>query len=123
GWESMHIRRVEVGRAARGPICPARPVFGSFARRGALPGPRGAFMSGEFEFPINTGNPALDQQTLGQMRQQYAAAGMTMEAAPLPSGGYHVRVRPAGQPGAPAPQQGYGQAPQQVQQPGYGQAP
>lgn len=91
-------------------------------------------MSGEFEFPVNTGNPALDQQTLGQMRQQYQAAGMTMDAAPLPGGGYHVRVRPAGQ--APAVQAGYG--PPQAQagyappqagygqpqaQAGYGQAP
>lgn len=70
-------------------------------------------MNGGFEFTLNTGNPATDQQTLAQMQQQYQSAGMTMQAAPLPSGGFHVKVSPAGQ--AAPPQPGYGQG--HVQQP------
>jgi modulator of FtsH protease len=76
-------------------------------------------MNGGFEFTINTGNPAQDHQTLAQYQQQYQASGMTVQAQPLPTGGYQVKVSPAGQAGAygqPQGQpQGYGQ------QPGYGQ--
>lgn len=88
-------------------------------------------MTSNIEFPINTGNPDLDRQQLAQMEQQYAAAGMTMQATPLPGGGFHVRVMPAGaQPpmGAPGPMPGpggYGAPPAPMGSPpgGYGAPP
>ncbi|MEZ4446505.1 MAG: Bax inhibitor-1 family protein [Polyangiaceae bacterium] len=76
------------------------------------------------EFPINTGNPVTDQQTLAQLDQQYRAAGMTMTSEPMPGGGFMVRVHQAGahggaQPGYGAPQAGY---PAAQAQGGYPQA-
>jgi len=71
-------------------------------------------MSDGFEFPINTGDPALDQQTLAQMEAQYQAAGMTMTATASPGGGFHVKVAPAGAaPAAAVPQPAAQAAPTQ----------
>lgn len=81
-------------------------------------------MSGPVTFQVNTGNPDLDQQTLAQYQQSYAAQGMQMAAQPLPGGGFYVSVTPTG---APAPgysqsyPQGYGQPAQPAQ--AYGQQP
>ena len=61
--------------------------------------------NGGFEFPVNSGNAEADRQTLASLEQQYQSAGMSMTATPLASGGYHVKVVPAGQ-----AQAGYGQA-------------
>ncbi|MCA9645791.1 MAG: US12 family protein [Polyangiaceae bacterium] len=68
-------------------------------------------MSGPMTFQVNTGNPDLDQQTLAQYQQSYAAQGMHMAAQPLPGGGFQVTVTPAGAApaaSAPASNKGFG---------------
>ena len=82
----------------------------------------------QWEWQVNTGNPQQDQMMLDTYRQQAAAQGMSFDAQPLPTGGYHVRMAPAAapqgfappqnqawgaQPQQPAPQQQWGAQPQQ----------
>jgi len=97
----------------------------------------------DMEFPINTGSPQTDQQTIEQMRQQYAQSGMTLTATPMPGGGFMVKVsgvqqaaqqvqaqqqggyaqqgQAYGQQQGGYPQQGYGQQQGGYAQQGYGQ--
>lgn len=59
-------------------------------------------MSNPTEFTINTGNPQMDQQQLAQVQQSYQAAGMQVQAQPLPTGGLQVKVFPPGAAAGPA---------------------
>jgi FtsH-binding integral membrane protein len=71
----------------------------------------------QWEWSVNTGNPAQDQAMIAHHRQQAAAQGMQLDVQPSPAGGFTLRAVQAGAPGqqgfAPPPQQQGFAAPQQ----------
>ena len=47
------------------------------------------------EQEIRTGDPGTDREVVEEMRRSYEAAGLTVEVAPLPGGGFRIRAEMA----------------------------